>query len=231
MFDIKQKLTYIVIGLAITTIFLVGVYFLTNDPSQIPEKTKDNKQPEIYEEAKTIKEYDHTKWSDDKKIVLTEYSDMECPACGAFHQYLKTIDNGSDEDAKKIKENVTFVYRHYPLENIHPKAKIAAIAAEAAANQDKFFPMLDILYDRAEEWSKAENTKEQFTAYAKELKLDTDQFKKDMDDPTTQQKVETHMNSGDKVKITGTPTFFLNGRKLDFGNLEDLKKEILQEID
>lgn len=196
--------------------FLIGVYYLTNKPKEQP----------IYSEAAEITEQDHIKWSKNNEIILTEYSDIQCPACSSAHSSLKQL-----EEDEEISKYVTFVYRHFPLQSIHPHAFDAALAAEAAAKQDKFFEMLDILFAKQTEWSKAEKPKEQFVAYAKEIGLNTEQFTVDMDSQEVKDKVTQDLTSANRGGLSRTPTFFLNGKRLSFRTFDELKKELQKEID
>ena len=194
--------------------FLYGAYMLTTKP----EVTE-------YPELQTVKPNDHFKWSKEKKNILIEYSDLQCPACGQYHNIiLKEV-----EKDKNITGTVTFVYRHFPLDNAHPNAREAAYATEAASKQGKFWGMHDMLFENQEEWSDKSNPDEIFISYAKKLKLDTDQFKKDMTSKGVQDIVQNDFLSGAKIDVQGTPTFYLNGKKLaNPGSVEEFK-QLLQE--
>lgn len=142
------------------------------------------------------------------KVVLVEYSDFQCPACEVFYSVLKDIQ-------AKYGNQMEFVYRHFPLSQ-HANARLAAQAAEAAGKQGKFWEMHDLLFKGQTTWASqsnsiAENT---FISYAQSLKLNTDQFKSDISSQTVINKVENDYQSGLKSGVDGTPTFFLNGKKL-----------------
>lgn len=223
----KQKLLYIGIGFIGIVGFLVGAYFLMNDPSYAFKSSGEKPSLEI---TKTVQEHDHTSWSNKNNIILTEYSDIQCPACATFHTFLNTIKNGTDKESQKIKEHITFVYRHYPLMNIHPKAFDAAIAAEAAAKQKKFYEMLDLLYEKQSEWAGDENHNKKFTEYATSLNIDTEQFQKDLNDKTITDKIQQDIQTGESANINATPTFFLNGEKMEYRTYEEFKKQLLDSI-
>ena len=128
----------IFIGVAsVIAVFLVifFAYKITNVPAKIE-----------FPEINTIRATDHVKWKKDSKNILIEYSDFQCPACKNAHNILKTIEASGSADFS-ITEKVTFVYRHFPLFQIHDKANAAAYAAEAAGKQDKFWEMGDLLFD------------------------------------------------------------------------------------
>jgi protein-disulfide isomerase len=222
--DQKQKLIYIGIGLVVTTIFLIGVYFVMNDPSQA---FKQSGTESTFEITRTVRPEDHTKWSDKNQIILTEYSDLQCPACGSFHTALNGIDQGEDEESKLIRDNITLVFRHYPLQTIHPKALDAAIAAEAAANQGKFFEFLDIAFQNQQEWSGSDEYNQILTDYALSLNVNADQFQRDLEDEATRQKVLSDIQTGETARVNATPTFFLNGARMEYRTFDEFKQQLV----
>jgi len=201
-------------------IFLFVAYSLTSKPEQT-----------YFENLTKVASTDHTKWSKNNKIILTEYSDFQCPACASYFDLLKGLDETSP-DNKKIFDNVTFVYRNFPLDQIHPNAREAAYAAEAAAKQNAFFPYHDILFSRQSEWAEMGDPSEMFIKYAEELKLDVDQFKKDFASDTVKQQVQSDYLSGTENDVQGTPTFYLNGYKIRSPqSVEELRQVLLDAIE
>ncbi len=150
---------------------------------------------------------DHIQGSQTAKAVLIEYSDFQCPACGAYYPIIKNIQ-------KKYGDKIAIVYRHYPLTQLHQHAQLAAQAAEAANLQGKFWEMHDLLFDRQASWSVDSTIQQTFIDYAKELKLDEKRFTNDLNSTAVKDRVNRDVTSGNAVAITGTPTFFLNGKKL-----------------
>lgn len=147
----------------------------------------------------------------DAKVVLIEYGDFQCPACGNMYSPVKTL-------TEMYKDNVTFIFRNYPLTNIHPNALAASNAAEAAGLQGKFWEMHDKLYENQEAWSSVAVDKREavFSGYASELGLDAAKFKKDLASADVSAKVARDRQTGkDTFKANSTPTFILNGTKLD----------------
>ncbi|MFC1649464.1 DsbA family protein [Patescibacteria group bacterium] len=110
--------------------------------SLIEEKISDEEVSEV-----EVKENDHTKGSPEAKVILVEYSDFQCPACGAYAAVLSRL-------SEEIPEDLLIIYRHFPLSNIHTNARAAAIASEAAAQQGKFWEYHDLLFTNQPEWSK-----------------------------------------------------------------------------
>lgn len=195
-----------------TFLLLFGVYKLVNQPVQTD-----------FPQTKQLKLTDHVKWSSDKKNVLVEYSDFQCPACQNAHNILKTIEASGSADFE-ITKKVTFVYRHFPLSQIHNKANVAAYAAEAAGKQNKFWEMTDLLFDNQQTWKESNNPQqEDFVNYAKELKLDVDQFKKDSDSSEVKNRVAEDLKDADQMGINSTPTFFLNGQKVNVNFYDEFK--------
>ncbi len=169
---------------------------------------------------------DHVKWSPDRKNILVEYADYQCPACKEFHQFLASFEATGSADAA-ITKKVTFVYRNFPLFQIHKNAYPSAYAAEAAGKQDKFWQMYDLLYKNQEKWSELPNPTDYFVGLAKQLGLDTEQFKTDMSSQEVKNKVEADLQSGELAQISSTPTFFYNGQQLELQSYDQFKK-ILQ---
>ena len=210
-----KNILYIVIGIIILFLSLFGVYKLTNTGT-----------PTSYTDVTKLNANDHIKWSPEKKNILVEYSDFQCPACKNFHSILNSFEASSSPDFK-ITQKVTFVYRHFPLTQ-HANAMTAAYAAEAAGKQGKFFEMTDLLFDRQDELKTLSNASDFFVKLAQELKLNTEQFKKDMNAADIKQKVNDDLSSGNATAVNATPTFFLNGRKLDsIRSIDEFKKLLL----
>ncbi len=113
------------------------------------------------------------------------------------------------------KDTLKLVYRHFPLTQIHKNALGAAIATEAAGVQGKFWEMHDILYDKQEEWGNALNARDYFLTYATTIGLDTKKFQESLSNESLEAKVLAEFREGVRLGVQGTPTFFLNGKKLD----------------
>lgn len=168
-----------------------------------------------------ITDKDWVKGNPDAPVTLIEYTDFQCPACGAYYPIL-------DQVSKDLGDKVKIVIRHFPLMQIHPNALPAARAAEAAGRQGKFWEMYDLLFVNQKEWSSAADPlKSIFPAYAGRIGLDVEQFKKDMSDSSLDDKITADRETGNDLKISGTPSFFLNGKKLENpGSLDALRKAI-----
>ena len=170
-------------------------------------------------------EHDNVTGATESAKLLVEYSDLQCPACAAYHPIVKQLlsEHGNE---------FTFIYRHFPLRQIHKNAQLAGQAAEAAAKQGKFWEMQDKLFTNQKDWAEKGNAEEFFVDYAEEFGLNTDQFKTDLHSQDAKDKVNADYASGIQARISSTPTFFLNGEKVDMTSVksyEDFKNKILSQ--
>lgn len=165
---------------------------------------------------------ENIKGNPDAKVTLVEYGDFQCPYCQQYEPTIKQV-------IEKYNDKIKFQFRNFPLVNIHPNAFAAARAAEAAAVQNKFWEMHDALYAEKNwsTWTEAKDPRPEFNKYAKELGLKVDQFKEDFASKAVNDAVNADQAEGNKLGITGTPSFFLNGKKIEVANnLADFEKKI-----
>jgi protein-disulfide isomerase len=146
------------------------------------------------------------------EIIIIEYSDFQCPACKSVEPLVAQL-------KAEYGEDITFVYRHFPLKAIHKKATYAAQASEAAALQGKFWEMNSLLFERQSEWSTG-NEIELFVQYAEELELDVTQFKSDINSDRVRALVQHNYNSAIALNLGGTPSFFIDGKQLSVRNYD-----------
>ncbi len=159
-------------------------------------------------------------------ITLVEFADFQCPACKAYHPIVKEVLKSNDGKVKLL-------FKHFPLTSIHKNAFPAAIAAEAAGVQGKFFEMHDLLYEHQEEWAQmsAPEAKEKFISFASDLKLNMEKFKADLDKKELADKIKQNQDEGGQIGVNATPTFFLNGKKIQNPQgLEEFNKLINSQI-
>ena len=169
-----------------------------------------------------VTEADWTKGNPDAKVTLIEYSDFQCPACGAYYPLLKQL-------TAEYSEQVRFVYRHFPLRNIHANAEAAARSAEAAGKQGKFWEMHDKLFENQAAWSGMLAALPTFESYAGELGLNLDQFRTDVADGAVGDRVNAQFNDGLSAGLNSTPSFFLNGEKIDNPRTYEQFKQVVDE--
>ena len=142
-------------------------------------------------------------------VVLVEYGDFQCPGCAAAHPNVKTL-------LEEYGDRISFVFRNFPLTSIHPNARAASAAAEAAGQQGSYWEMHDLIYENQTTWAN-QNPNERlatFRGYAGQLGLDLTQFEADYASDAVNQKISFDQALGTKQNVDSTPTFFLNGEEL-----------------
>jgi len=155
----------------------------------------------------------------DSKVILIEYGDFQCPTCGTVHPIVKSL-------TEKYKGQVAFVFRNFPLPTIHPNARAAAAAVEAAGLQGKYWEMHNKIFESQTAWSSlsANDRGSYFTNAAKELGLNVDTFNADLAGANVTKKISFDQALGKKDKVSATPTVFLNGQTVELGTLTDRTK-------
>jgi Na+/H+ antiporter NhaA len=145
-------------------------------------------------------ERDHLRGPEDAPVTVLEYGDFECPYCGQAESVMRELLAGHGD--------VRYAWRHLPLNDVHPQAQLAAEAAEAAAAQGKFWEMHDLLLDNQEALRMPD-----LVAYASDLDLDVERFMDDLRRHTGAARTAEDVDSADLSGVSGTPTFFINGRR------------------
>src|SRR5262245_46888016 len=125
-------------------------------------------------------------------VILEEYGDYQCPPCGQLYPELKQIE-------KEYGNQVQIIFHHFPLMRMHKNALIAARAAEAARNQNKFWEMHDLLYRNQKQWSESDDAQTIFLSYARQLNLNADQFTRDLSSNLIDQKISADMQRGESI--------------------------------
>jgi protein-disulfide isomerase len=189
---------------AIACLLLLGVLVANSKKNDIDVSKLDA--------AKVITEgeaADHVFGNKDAKVVLVEYGDFQCPGCAGAYSQLKTI-------KETYKDDMAFVFRHFPLTAIHPNALASSTVAAAAGKQGKFWEMHNLLYETQKTWENLSVTQrgDTFKSYAKQLGLNVDTFTQDMSSRAVANKIASDRALGSKTGVNSTPTLFLNGEKL-----------------
>ena len=168
----------------------------------------------------------HTHGPANAPAQLEEFGDFQCPPCGMFHPILEQME---EEFGDKLR--VTF--RQFPLVPAHRHALIAASATEAAGLQGKFWQMHKMIFDHQKDWKDAFDSRPIFEGYAKEIGLDIERYKRDLEGDAVAQRIFLDGKRGYSLGVKGTPTVFLNGREVPFESLpaEKLRVLIQKEID
>jgi protein-disulfide isomerase len=146
---------------------------------------------------------DHLEGSQHARVTLIEYGDFECPSCKVAATTPKLL-------LERFPNKIRFIFRHFPLQEAHPHALLAAEAAEAAAAQGKFWQMHDILFQ-----NQAHLKDKDLYRYATELGLDLARYTAEMDDHIYLQRVREHVEGARRSHIRATPTFFVDGVVVD----------------
>jgi Na+/H+ antiporter NhaA len=146
-------------------------------------------------------ERDHIRGAEDAPVTLVEYGDFECSYCGQAEQVIRELLSSFDED-------VRYVWRHLPLSDVHPNAQVAAEASEAASAQGHFWEMHDALLAH-----QGELLPKNITKYANEIGLDAERLIAELRGREYASRVSQDVASADESGVSGTPTFFINGRR------------------
>ena len=171
---------------------------------------------------------DHVIGNVGSKVILIEYGDFQCPPCANAYPVVKSI-------TELYKDQMQFVFRNFPITEVHPNAKAAAGTAEAAGLQDKYWQMHDKIYETQTDWSELSITDRGkfFENLAKEIGLDINKFNTDLSSKSVSEKINYDTALGKKAGVDATPTFYLNGKKLtsaDYGSEAKFKDTINAEL-
>jgi protein-disulfide isomerase len=164
---------------------------------------------------------DHMLGTSSAPVTLVEYSDFECPSCAFFNPIVTKI-------VKEEGDKVRFVYRHFPLPQ-HGNAIIAAQAAEAAGLQGKFWEMHDLLFTHQNEWETIADPRAKFSSYAQTIGVNTVTFLKDIDSEVVQGRVSQDYKESVKNNLSYTPTFFVNGWRIQNPKTYEAFKKIIDD--
>lgn len=150
----------------------------------------------------------HTRGEGKSGIVLTEYGDFQCPACGAYYPVVEQV-------YEKYKDQITFQFRGFPLRQIHPNAMVAHRAAEAASKQGKFWEMYSLTYQNQESWANQSDPTSVFRQFAQSLGINMSQYDTDFKSGAVNDVINADIAEGQKLGITGTPSFLIDGKKIE----------------
>ncbi|MBI2600257.1 thioredoxin domain-containing protein [Candidatus Daviesbacteria bacterium] len=199
--------------LIFSLVLIIGAVFLLGKSEQTPNE--DSKSINIdYSKGQKI-------GSDSAKVKLVEFSDFQCPACQAAQPFVK--------QAIENKDNIQFIYRHFPL-NQHVHARKAANFAEYAATEGKFWPVHDKLFETQQEWSQLADVSDYFANLGTQFGLDGAKIKEAIAKDQYAVRIDEDIAAARVYRVNSTPSFFLNGRKLNLLNFADLENLVDQEL-
>ena len=155
-------------------------------------------------------------------ITLVEYADFQCPACQQYEPLLQ-------EAQKQLEDQLKIVFRQFPIKDSHPRAEVAALVAEAAGKQGKFWEMHDKLFAGHAEWEDLDDPNPVIDQYAKDLNLSLEAFKADLANEETQKLVDSDLYGGMASGIQEVPAFFLNGTLVKLPTNQDELLNFLQD--
>lgn len=204
-----MKSIYWAVGVVVV---LGGIYFLfTSGVAKV--------EPPF--QVGVIHPLDQVKGNASSTVILTEYSDFQCPACRTYYPVLREI-------VTEYGDRIALVYRHFPLLSIHPNAEFAARAAEAAGKQGKFWEMHDLLFEKQNEWSGVSDIVSTFRSYATLLGISVDQFEVDFRSKEVKDLVTAERVHALRLGIQGTPSFFINGSQIKNPNSVEEFRSIIE---
>ncbi len=169
---------------------------------------------------------DHMRGNTTAKVTMIEYGDYECPACGQYEPLVQQL-------YKSYGDRVLFIFRNFPLYQIHPFAMISAQATEAANLQGKYWEMHDLLYSKQNEWSTDTNLtpsdviSKYFNGYAQSIGINVTQFDTDINSAAVKARIQSDLALGNAAQIDHTPTFFINNMQIpNPQSLADFQKDL-----
>jgi NhaA family Na+:H+ antiporter len=155
-------------------------------------------------------------------ITLMEFGDYQCPTCGAYAPIVLDL-------MKRYPTQIRLEFHHFPLVQLHPNAMAAALAAEAAGDQGKFFEMHDTIFAHQQDWSRLENPESEFMIYAGQLGLNINQFMQATRSPDVQSRVLQDVVRARDANINAVPSFFINGEAISLPSNLDAFSAVIQE--
>ena len=203
-----------IIGIIAATVLVIGggAWYASRTPAKVDSTTPLTEE----QQSRLLGDNDPSQGPSDAKVTVVEFGDFQCPACGQLYPSFKQ----AKEDYKD--QSVRFVYREFPLVQIHEYAQLAAEAALAAHAQGKFWEMHNAMFE-----NQTNLAREDLEKYAEQVGLNMDEFRKALDERTYQDAVRSDIADGNAVGVPGTPTVFINGERYT-GNysIDSLKSAI-----
>ena len=200
----------IFIWIGVFGVTFTALFFLIRAQTKPPVEKAGN--PEI----SVIRAQDWVFGNQDSGVVLVEYGDFQCPGCGQYEPIVRKV-------REDFKDKMVLVYRHFMFTQKHANAEPAAWAAEAAGKQGKFWEMHDLIFEKQKEWEASKDGAKIFEGYAQTLGLDLEQFKSDVASDDVRSRAKDSMATGQRFGVNATPTFFLNGKRIQPQNYDEFK--------
>lgn len=211
---------HIKIIITILAVIVIGFLVIKSSYKKSENKVENNNinQASILQ----IKSNDWVVGNPEAKATLVEYLDFECEACGAYYPITTQL-------KEEYKDSLRFVVRYFPLPG-HKNSRTAAHAVEAAGKQGKFWEMYTIVFSKQKEWGEGQVADQnQFEKYAVEAGVNIEQWKKDVVSPEVAKRVDDSYKEAVSLNLQGTPSFFLNGKKIANPQGYDAFKKLIEE--
>src|SRR5438445_10658724 len=200
----KRYLPFVIVaGVALVALGSGAMLYRAKRQQQQLRPIPENKALSGTTDAESI----HIRGNPNAPVTLEEFGDFQCPPCSSFATFGEKL-------LEEYDSRLRIVFRNFPLQ-AHEHAREAALAAEAAGFQGKFWEMHDMLYREQATWSKASNVRELFESYAGTIGLNLDQFKKDIDGEKVKERVDSDHARGQSLGITMTPTLYINNQPVE----------------
>jgi protein-disulfide isomerase len=218
----NSALPLAIIGLVLVAAIGGGWWLYANSKSPTTSKSNNNsakKTPDaqvalaLYQSAPAGAQPPNALGAPTAAVTIEEFADYQCPTCATVHTKMKEINS-------LYSGRIKFVFRSYPLTQIHKNAYDAATAAEAAGLQGKYWAMQDQLFTNQQAWSNSNEARKIFEEYAQKIGLDAAKFQADMLGLQTKSRVDADLERGRALAISGTPTVYINGNKLAFEQMD-----------
>jgi len=214
----SSRLPFVIIGLVLLAVVAGGWWFYQNSKTT-PTTTKTNTNKSTAAVATPVTssvpgaQPPNMLGSPSATVTVEEFADFQCPTCASVHAKMKEIN-------AIYGSRIKFIYRSYPLTQIHKHAYDAAVAAEAAGLQGKYWEMQNQIFTNQTAWSNATDARKIFEEYAQKIGLDVTRFQNDMLGLAAKSRVDLDIARGRAMGVSGTPTIFINGRELNFKQLD-----------
>lgn len=226
----KSNLPFLIIGVVLVVAVVVGAYFLRAKPSPTtggpkPQANTAKQNTGMPPNAPSGATPPNQAGSPAAAVTLEEFADFQCGSCASVHPVMNEIKSA-------YGSKINFIFRNFPLTTIHDKSYDAAVAAEAAGMQGKFWDMQNILFNNQRAWMASPNYKELWKGYAQNIGLDVSKWEDDIRGLGPRVRVDEDLKRGRAANIGGTPALFLNGAFIEIGdmNVDALKAKIDAEL-
>lgn len=210
--------------LIVVAIVLIGGFIVKALISPDSSQTGSTGTKELTQSEKDALKTGGTAGNPNSKVVVTEFGDYQCPACGQWHPFVK------DEIIAKYQDRIWFVFKNFPLTKPHPNAQSSAQAVEAAALQGKFWEMHNLMYENQDQWTTQKDPSSKYEEFARQIGLNIDQWKKDKDSSKVKDLIKADVALGEKLDLPGTPSFLVNGVVIQTKSEADLVTAIEQAL-